>query len=230
MNRKTELQDALNKVHERIQTAKDHAGRTDDVTVVVVTKTYPVEDIHLLFELGVTDIGENKVQEIQRKKPDLPEGCHVHMIGSLQTNKVKALLGNVDIIQSLDRISLAEAINKRADESVNTLIEVNIADDDAKAGMSIESVPAFIQELEKYPKIRVLGMMVMGSHTDDKEKIRADFQRAKALYDRLKENETEQVQMQILSMGMSYDYEIAIEEGATMVRIGSAILGERGTA
>lgn len=113
---------------------------------------------------------------------------------------------------------------------MNTLIEVNIADDDAKAGMSIESVPAFIQELEKYPKIRVLGMMVMGSHTDDKEKIRADFQRAKALYDRLKENETEQVQMQILSMGMSYDYEIAIEEGATMVRIGSAILGERGTA
>lgn len=227
LNRREELETALTSVQNAIEEAKNRAGRTDEVTLVCVTKTYPAEDIQILHELGVTDFGENKVQEITRKAPDLPESSQVHMIGSLQTNKVKAVIGHTALIQSLDRVSLLEAIAKRAQEPVETLIEVNIASDDAKAGMSVDSVIPFLEEVKKHPSVLVKGIMVMGTHTDEEAHIRDDFKRAKELFERLKAYETDQIQMEILSMGMSYDYEIAIEEGSTMVRIGSAILGER---
>lgn len=230
MNRKEELQRAYEAVLERVEKAKQKAGRTEPVTIVCVTKTYPVEDILMLYEMGHRDFGENKVQEIVRKKPYLPEDCRIHMIGSLQTNKVKQVLPNVQLIQSLDRKSLLEAFNKRAEGIVDTLLEVNIAYDDQKAGMPIEEVDDFLAMLPDYPMVRVKGIMGMGSHTDDVNQIREDFRRAKTLFEKLRLRQTEQIRMEILSIGMSNDFEIAIEEGANMVRIGSAILGERGYA
>jgi pyridoxal phosphate enzyme (YggS family) len=190
-------------------------------------KTYPVEDLLLLYELGVRDFGENRVQELAEKAPQLPDDVRFHMIGSLQSNKINALLPHVHMLQSLDRVSLAKALGKRLKKPLDTLLEINIADDANKQGMDPEEIPAVLAAVKPFPLLRVRGMMVMGSHTDDDSVIREDFKRANQLFASLKKEENEQVRMEILSMGMSGDYRIAAQEGASMIRVGSAILGER---
>ncbi len=149
------------------------------------------------------------------------------MIGSLQSNKINALLPHVHMLQSLDRVSLAKALGKRLKKPLDTLLEINIADDANKQGMDPEEIPAVLAAVKPFPLLRVRGMMVMGSHTDDDSVIREDFKRANQLFASLKKEENEQVRMEILSMGMSGDYRIAAQEGASMIRVGSAILGER---
>ena len=222
MNRKEELAQSLSRVRAELSEMTDRA-----IQLVVVTKTYPVEDLLLLYELGVRDFGENRVQELAEKAPQLPDDVRFHMIGSLQSNKINALLPHVHMLQSLDRVSLAKALGKRLKKPLDTLLEINIADDANKQGMDPEEIPAVLAAVKPFPLLRVRGMMVMGSHTDDDSVIREDFKRANQLFASLKKEENEQVRMEILSMGMSGDYRIAAQEGASMRRVGSAILGER---
>lgn len=227
MSRIEFLRNRLEIVQEEIEQAKQRAGRREDVRLVVVTKTFPVEDILLLQELGVREFGENKVQEIVRKEEAWRENTILHMIGSLQTNKVRSLLPMVDCIQSLDRLSLLRELQKRTTQPVDALLEVNVAEESSKAGMAIEDVPAFLEKLEEAPAVRIRGIMAMGPHTEDEDAIRNAFRKTRALFEQLSERNHAQCTMEILSMGMSGDFAVAIEEGSNMVRVGSAILGER---
>ena len=222
MNRKEELETALNRVKNDLKEAGTKA-----ITLVVVTKTYPAEDLLHLYELGVRDFGESRVQELVKKREVLPKDARMHMIGSLQRNKINALLPAVDCLQSIDRVSLVEALGKRAAEPLDVLLEVNIAEEEQKQGMRPDEIPDVIRAVKAFPLLRVRGMMMMGSHTDDRDIIRDDFRRGRALFDTWAARDEDGVRMEILSMGMSGDYRIAAEEGATMVRVGSAILGER---
>lgn len=227
MNRIEFLRERLDTVREEIEQAKQRAGRREEIRLVVVTKTFPVEDILLLQELGVREFGENKVQEIVRKEEAWRENTILHMIGSLQTNKVRALLPMVHCVQSLDRLSLLRELQKRATQPVDALLEVNVAEEDSKAGMAMDDIPAFLENLEKAPLVRIRGIMAMGPHTNDENAIRNAFRKTRALFEQLSERNQPQCTMEILSMGMSGDYALAIEEGSNMVRVGSAILGER---
>lgn len=222
MNRKEELAQALGKVQAELA---DSTNRPVDL--LVVTKTYPVEDMLHLYALGVRDFGESRVQELVRKKPLLPADARIHMIGSLQSNKINALLPAVHMLQSLDRVSLVQALGKRVKEPLDVLLEINIAEDEQKQGMHESEMDEVIHAVKAFPLLRVRGMMMMASHTEDTQIIREDFRRGYALFTRWKEQQDSQIRMEILSMGMSGDYRIAAEEGATMVRVGSAILGER---
>lgn len=225
LNREQQLKQKLNRITENIEAAKARVGRTDAVTLLCVTKQSPVDDMHILYDLGVRDFGENRAQVLAEKAEQMPKDARIHMIGSMQTNKLRFVLPHIHLLQSLDRPSLADAIEKRADAPVRCLLEVNIADEDAKQGMAEEEVFSFVDAIQNKDNILLCGLMVMASHTDDTAQIRKDFQRAKALFDQLQQKLGDDV-FTILSMGMSYDYEIAVEEGATMVRVGSALMGE----
>lgn len=222
MNRKEELAAALESVQHELKERS-----TAPIHLVVVTKTYPVEDMLLLYELGVRDFGESRVQELVQKRPALPQDARMHMIGSLQSNKINALLPCVDLLQSVDRVSLVQALGKRVKSPLDILLEVNIAEDAQKQGMHETEIEDVIDAVKAFPMLRVRGMMMMGSHTDSQHVIRDDFRRARALFTRWQDRQDDQIRMEILSMGMSGDYRIAAEEGAGMVRVGSAILGKR---
>ncbi len=222
MSRKEELAAACQHVQKTLREATDK-----EIRLVVVTKTYPVEDMRMLYELGVRDFGESRVQELVRKKPQLPEDARFHMVGSLQRNKINALLPSVHLLQSVDRISLVEALGKRVQKPLELLLEVNIANEEQKQGMHESEIEDVIHAVKAFPLLQVRGIMVMGSHTDSEAVIRNDFRRARELFTYLQSQNSDQIRMEILSMGMSGDYRIAAEEGATMVRVGSKILGER---
>lgn len=222
MNRKEQLQEKLEEIRQNIERAKTKAGRDEEVTLLCVTKQSPIEDLQILYDLGVRDFGENRAQTLAQKAEAMPADARFHMIGSMQTNKLKYILPHVHLLQSLDRESLVDAIEKRCDEPLPCLLEVNIAEEEEKQGMDEEEVLPFLSYLENTKNIHLIGLMVMASHTEEEETIRRDFKRAKKLYDQIRERIGED--FSILSMGMSYDYEIAVEEGANMVRIGSALM------
>lgn len=209
---------------------------------MLVTKTVSVERIREAFEAGHRDFGENRVQELVEKKPELPADIRWHFIGQLQTNKVKLLFKAFDgatepfLLHSLDRIALAEEIEKQAEKrgiEVEAFLEVNTSGEATKSGFSPEDLPAAAQKIKALNRIRIRGLMTVGPLTQDEQKIRSSFRTLRELRDRLFPNwpagrpiEEKGVPLE-LSMGMSSDFEIAIEEGATIVRIGSAVFGER---
>ena len=192
-------------------------------TLVAVSKTKPKEEIRKAYELGVRDFGENYVQELVEKMDSLPLDIKWHMIGHLQTNKVKELVKrNIFLIESVDSIKLAREINKEAlknEKTINILIEVNIANDPNKTGVSENELDSLIKEVQELPNIHLKGLMAIAPHTEDENEIREAFKRMKEYQIKY--------QLEILSMGMSHDYPIALEEGSNMVRIGSKIFGER---
>lgn len=192
-------------------------------TLVAVSKTKPKEEIRKAYELGVRDFGENYVQELVEKMDSLPLDIKWHMIGHLQTNKVKELVKrNIFLIESVDSIKLAREINKEAlknEKTINILIEVNIANDPNKTGVSENELDSLIKEVQELPNIHLKGLMAIAPHTEDENEIREAFKRMKEYQMKY--------QLEILSMGMSHDYPIALEEGSNMVRIGSKIFGER---
>ncbi len=194
-----------------------------NATLEAVSKTKPNEDILNAYNLGIRDFGENYVQELITKMDTLPKDIKWHMIGHLQTNKVKELVKrNIYLIESVDSIKLMQTINKEAiknNKIVNILIEVNIANDDNKSGCSIDDMDNLIKESNNLSNIKLLGLMAIGPHTDDINKIKGSFKKMKDL--------KEQYKLDLLSMGMSNDYKIAIEEGSNIVRIGSKIFGAR---
>ncbi|MFS8500822.1 MAG: YggS family pyridoxal phosphate-dependent enzyme [Caldicoprobacter sp.] len=219
----------VERVLDRVAEAALRAGRApQDVTVVAVTKTVDVARIMEAINAGIKHIGENRVQEFVKKHDFIPAGIKRHLIGTLQTNKVKYIVDKVDLIHSLDRVSLAKELNKRAGERIiPVLIQVNISRESTKSGIFEEDLESFIEQLQLFDHIRVKGLMTIAPLLSDPEAARPYFARLKKLFDRIKERRYPHIDMEYLSMGMTNDFEVAIEEGANIVRIGRAIFGER---
>lgn len=202
----------------------------DDVLLLAVTKTKPVEDILEAIDSGITDIGENKVQEIQEKYDQVKDKVKIHMIGHLQTNKVKYIVGKVELIHSLDRKSLADEINKRAknlDIIQKCLVQVNVTKEESKFGCYIENLDSLLEYCNNLKNIKIIGLMGMAPFFDNPEDARYNFKKLKELFEKYKNRGYNNITMDKLSMGMSHDYKIALEEGSNLVRVGSKIFGER---
>lgn len=225
------LKDQLQEVEKRIQAACDRAGRKrEEVTLIAVSKTKPVETLQEAYDLGVRIFGENKVQELTAKYEALPKDIHWHMIGHLQTNKVKYIIDKAELIHSVDSLKLAETIEKEAakhDLIADILVEVNVAEEESKFGMKMEEVIPFVEKVSAFPHVRVRGLMTIAPFVEDPEENRSIFADLHKLYIDIKKKNHDNDTVSVLSMGMTNDYEVAIEEGATMVRVGTGIFGAR---
>ncbi len=238
-------------IEQRIQRACDRAGRSrNEVTLIAVSKTMPNEKLVEAYHLGMRNFGENKVQELVQKYEDLSQEFDNdtvwHMIGHLQRNKVKYIVDKATLIHSVDSVRLAEQISLEAAKKnvvCDILIEVNIAEEDTKFGVTLDEVPALLEELQIYKNIRVRGLMAVAPYTDNSEKNREYFKKLRQLYVDIKSKNNDNNcngsnieetapryklnNFDVLSMGMTGDFEIAIEEGATIIRVGTGIFGER---
>ena len=218
-------------VEEKVKEACRRAGRSrDEVTLIAVSKTKPMSMIEELLPLGVVDFGENKVQELTAKEEALPSHIRWHMIGHLQRNKVKYIVDKAFLIHSVDSLRLAEAISQEAGKknvTANILIEVNVAGEDSKFGVRPEETAALAESISKLPNISVKGLMTIAPFVENAEENREVFRNLRKLSVDIEEKKFNNVIMAVLSMGMTGDYEVAIEEGATMVRVGTGIFGER---
>ncbi len=202
------------------------------VTLVAVSKTKPVEDVLALYEVGQRDFGENYVQELVDKQTQLPQDIRWHFIGHLQSNKVKLIAPFIHLIQGVDGFKLLQEINKQGAKNnrvIDCLLQVHIAKEETKFGLNEEELNMIMGQVAHEPmnNIRIVGLMGMGSLTDDMNVVKNEFKYLKSLFDKYQNLSTANCQLSTLSMGMSGDYKIAIEEGSTMVRIGSLLLGER---
>lgn len=199
------------------------------IKLIAVTKTRNAQEINEVVQAGALDIGENKVQEIMDKYHQV-KPVQWHMIGHLQTNKVKYIVDKVHMIHSLDSLRLAEEIDKRAkqhDKIMNVLVQVNAAEEESKYGLAINEIKEFITGLQAYENIHVKGLMTIAPYAENPEDIRIYFKKMKQLFDDCKHLENKNITMQYLSMGMTNDFKVAIEEGANMIRVGTAIFGPR---
>ncbi|MBR6281257.1 MAG: YggS family pyridoxal phosphate-dependent enzyme [Lachnospiraceae bacterium] len=225
------VQENLTQVEANIAAACKRAGRSrDEVTLIAVTKTKPVEMLQEAYDWGSRNFGENKVQEIMDKYDKLPSDIQWHMIGHLQRNKVKYIVDKVCLIHSVDSYRLAEEINIQAKKRgvvVPILIEVNIADEQSKFGVRPEETMQLVREISSLDCVSIRGLMCIAPYVVDSEENRPFFRKIKALSIDIANENIDNVSMGILSMGMTGDYEVAIEEGATMVRVGTGIFGER---
>ena len=225
------LLDNLNDVEKRIQAACDRSGRKrEEVLLVAVSKTKPVEMIEEIMAAGIVEFGENKPQELRDKYEGLPKNLHFHMIGHLQTNKIKYVIDRAVLIHSIDSIRLAEAVNaeaKKHDRIMPVLVEVNVAQEESKSGFLVEETEKAIREIAKLSNIRVEGLMTIAPFVENAEENRQYFVKLRKLSVDIAAKNIDNVTMHHLSMGMTGDYEVAIEEGATMVRVGTGIFGER---
>ncbi|MDO4312891.1 MAG: YggS family pyridoxal phosphate-dependent enzyme [Eubacteriales bacterium] len=225
------LKNNFDEVEARIQAACARSGRKrEEITLIAVSKTKPVEMLQEAYDFGTRIFGENKVQEIVDKYEVLPKDISWHMIGHLQRNKVKYIVDKVKLIHSVDSLRLAEAIEKEAakrDIIVDILIEVNAAKEDTKFGVMPEEAEDLVSEIALLPHIRIMGLMTIAPFVENPEENRIYFQRLRKLAVDIDEKKSDNVNMSILSMGMTNDYEVAIEEGATMVRVGTGLFGAR---
>ncbi|HPS64932.1 MAG TPA: YggS family pyridoxal phosphate-dependent enzyme [Ignavibacteria bacterium] len=200
----------------------------DEITLVAVSKTFPSGDVHRLFGEGHSVFGENKVQEMVKKYEELPDdNIQWHLIGHLQTNKVKYITGFVTMIQSVDSEKLALEIDRHAAQDkrrIDVLVQVNTSEEEQKSGISASDAPALMKKISGMENLRLSGLMTIGMFTDDEDIIRQDFRILKSLFDEYKPVYND---FKFLSMGMTSDYRIALEEGSNMLRIGSAIFGKR---
>ena len=221
----------LKEVEAKIEAACKRAGRDrSEVTLIAVSKTKPVEMLEEAYETGIREFGENKVQEMMDKYEVMPKDIHWHMIGHLQRNKVKYLMGKAALIHSVDSLRLAEEISAQSvkhEVTTDILIEVNIAGEETKFGTDREEAIALVEAAAKLPNIHICGLMTIAPFVENPEDNRKYFQQIRQLSVGIKEKNIDNVDMRILSMGMTGDYEVAIEEGATMVRVGTGIFGAR---
>ena len=211
---------------------KIKAALPADVTLIAVTKTHPVEKLMEVYQAGHKIFGENKVQEMCEKQAQLPNDIDWHLIGHLQSNKVKYIAPFVKLIHSVDSLKLLAEIDKQAAKNnriIDCLLQIYIATEETKFGLDFAEATALLNgdEVKKLQHIRILGLMGMASNTANTEQIRKEFKSLKTFFDEQKVSSSANKQLQILSMGMSSDYLMAIEEGSTMVRVGSAIFGAR---
>ena len=225
------LKENLENIEQKIQAACERSGRDrSEVTLIAVSKTKPAEMVQEAYDLGIRLFGENKVQEIMDKSEVLPADIHWHMIGHMQRNKVKYIIDKVDLIHSVDSVRLAETIDKEAEKHgviANILIEVNVAKEESKFGLMPEEVPEFVEKIAGFPHIRVKGLMTIAPFVENPEENRPIFAHLRKLSVDIAKKNIDNITMSILSMGMTNDYQVAIEEGATMVRVGTGIFGAR---
>lgn len=211
--------------------AKKIGKDLEDITVIAVTKTVDSDRALKAYEVGLNNFGENRVQEFNKKYESLKNfDINWHIIGHLQTNKVKYIIGKVKLIHSLESISLAEEIDKRSKQNdlvTDVLVELNIAEEESKFGIKKENLIDFLKSIEGFENIKIVGLMTVAPFVEDKEEVRWVFKEMKQLYDTVSNMSFKNVDMRYLSMGMTNDYDIAIEEGANIVRVGTAIFGSR---
>lgn len=221
----------LDIVQKKIQEACQRSGRdASQITLIAVSKTKPLAALKEAYESGSRDFGENKVQEILQKAPDMPQDARFHMIGHLQRNKVKQVLKHVVLIHSVDSVRLAKQIQEDAEKEnmdVDILLEVNVAKEESKFGFMPEEVLDAIEQIRHFSNVHIRGLMTIAPFVDDPEKNRPVFKKLYQLAVDIKCKNIDNVTMAVLSMGMTGDYEVAVEEGATMIRVGTGIFGAR---
>ncbi|MBP2240050.1 pyridoxal phosphate enzyme (YggS family) [Cytobacillus eiseniae] len=221
------VEENLKLIQKNIQHACTLSNRDpEEITIIAVTKYVTTERAAEAVQAGITHLGENRDEGLIAKWEVLTDKPNWHYIGSLQTRKVKNIIDKVDYIHSLDRLSLAKEIDKRANKLINCFVQVNVSGEESKQGISPEEVCDFIVNLSEYRNIRVCGLMTMAPYTEDEQMLRTCFQSLKKGQKKIQELELNHAPCTELSMGMSNDYVIAIEEGATMIRIGTALVGE----
>ena len=225
------IKDNIESIKQNMREISEKSNRQEEVNLMAVTKTVDVDKVLEAIDAGITDIGENKPQELSRKYEIIGDKVRYHLIGTLQTNKVKYIIDKAYMIHSLDRISLCEEIQKRAekiDKVIKCLVQVNISKEESKHGLEEEQVVDFIKQVSKdYKNIHIQGLMTMAPFVDDEKEIRKVFSKLKKLSVEISNLNLPNVEMDTLSMGMSHDYKIAIEEGATIIRVGTSIFGQR---
>ncbi len=226
-----DIQLNLKEVEANIRIACKNSGRArEEITLIAVSKTKPIDLLNEVYNAGIRDFGENKVQEMCEKYEVMEKDIRWHMIGHLQTNKVKYLIGKTSLIHSVDSYKLACEIEKQAakyDCIMDILIEVNIAEEESKFGLAKDDVVELVKQVAQLPHVRIKGLMTVAPYVVDSEENRTFFRKIKQLSVDINNQNIDNVSMDILSMGMSGDYMVAIEEGATMVRVGTNIFGER---
>ena len=225
------IKENLEEVREKIRQACQRSGRREeDVTLISVSKTKPVEMLKEAYEAGSRDFGENRVQEIMEKYGQMPEDVRWHMIGHLQKNKVRQVIDKAVLIHSVDTVELAEQIEKDAakrDLTVDILLEVNVAEEESKFGVRTEEVEAAVMKIKEFPHVHIKGLMTIAPFVSNSEDNREVFKKLYQLYVDIRSKNIDNVNMSVLSMGMTGDYEVAVEEGATMIRVGTGIFGAR---
>lgn len=224
-----EIAENLQHIQKNIQLACERSGRSlVDVNVIAVTKSVPVERAQQAVNTGLLHLGENRPEGLQEKRAAITADVTWHYIGSLQSRKVKQIIDSIDMLHSLDRINLAKEIQKRSNKIVDCFLQVNVAGEESKQGIEINEIDDFLIALKPYDKIRVIGLMTMAPLTENEQIVRDVFSQLKEAQQKVVQTNNPQAPCTELSMGMSNDYMVAIEEGATYVRIGTALVGEKG--
>lgn len=225
------IRENMEAVETKIAEACERAGRDrGKVTLIAVSKTKPLEMLMEAYDAGARDFGENRVQELMEKMPSMPEDVRWHMIGHLQRNKVKYIVGKVWMIHSVDSLELAEEISREAVKrqvTVRILLEVNVAEEESKFGVKVQEALSLAEAAAKLPGIQVEGLMTIAPYVEDQEENRTYFRKLKQLSVDIYDKNIDNVNMNVLSMGMTGDYSVAVEEGSTCVRVGTGIFGER---
>ena len=226
---KNNLQTVTTEIQQAIKRRTD-ASMGEEVKLIAVTKNHSVEMMQAAIDLGVTEIGENRIQEASEKFLTLDRHVKWHLIGHLQTNKAKQAVKIFDLIHSIDSVHLADAVNRAAqsiDKIQDVLIQINLAKEDTKSGVFIEDFDALVKSVNEMKNLRLCGLMMIAPNYDDVEKCRPLFQKMYGIFTELKQRAFNNADIKYLSMGMTHDYKVAIEEGANIVRVGTAIFGQR---
>jgi len=225
------IKENLDNIYSRIKVAAEKSGRTlNDIKLIAVTKTVDTDRIKNVFDYGILDMGENKVQELLQKYDKLDKSCKWHLIGHLQTNKVKYIIDKVQMIHSVDSLQLAKEIDARAAKlgrKIDILLQVNVSGEESKFGISTDMVNEHVEIISQFRNVYLRGMMTIAPYTENTEAVRYVFEKLNKIYIDIKSEKIDNISMDYLSMGMSNDFESAIEEGANVVRIGTGIFGKR---
>ncbi|RKQ37407.1 YggS family pyridoxal phosphate-dependent enzyme [Oceanobacillus halophilus] len=217
----------LTEIEANIKRACEKSNRSfEEIMIIGVTKYVTIERAEETIDAGIENLGENRNEGFLEKYEKIGNRANWHFIGTLQSRKVKDIINKVDYLHSLDRVSLAKEINKRAEKPVKCFVQVNVSGEESKHGLAKEAVISFVEEIKKFPNIQVVGLMTMAPHIDDKHEIRKVFRQLAELRDEVRTKNYSHAPCEYLSMGMSNDYSIAIEEGATHIRIGSKLVGK----
>jgi len=220
------LTERIQKIENALQQACENSGRSrTDIKVVAVTKSVSAVRANEVKEAGIIQLAENRAEELLVKQDALSEGIEWHFIGNLQSRKVRDIINEIDYLHSLDRISIAKEIQKRAKKEIKCFIQLNVSGESSKSGITPEELDTFISDLKSYDKIKVIGLMTMAPNIEDENLLRTVFSDMKILRDRIQTQKLPHAPCTELSMGMSNDFVIAVEEGATYVRIGTALVG-----
>ena len=220
-------------VKQNLETIKkeinEHIAKSETSTipdVIAVTKYVTIDRAKEAYEAGLRHFGENRLKGFLEKKEALPDDVTMHFIGSLQSRKVKEVINDIDYLHALDRLSLAKEINKRADHVISCFVQVNVSGEESKHGIALDEVNDFIQQLQQYSNIKIVGLMTMAPYTEDNDYIRQLFEQLRLKRNEIKNLKLDYAPCEFLSMGMSNDYQIAVEEGASFIRIGTKLVGE----